>query len=116
MIVHASDTQTVTGSVTTLFTIYQASTEAHIILKNVGANMLAYRFQEWTGSAWSDIGISGSDTYNTLTTNQIKFITVSSAYPKVQLIGNASGGSTLEFTVTRNHDRDDGGPLPLFNV
>ncbi len=116
MIIQASDTQTVAGSSATLFTIYQSTTKAQIILKNSGVNTMNYRFQEWTGAAWADIGESGDDTYTTLSADEVKFITVESDYPKVQMIGNASGGTTLEFTVTRNHNREDGGPLPLFNV
>lgn len=87
-----------------------------IIIKNTGVNTMNYRFQEWTGSAWSDLGASGSDYYNTLAENETRSFKVESDYPQVRMVGNASGGAYLSFDVTRHVERSSGGSLPILSL
>lgn len=98
-----------------LFSMVQASTKALITLQNTGSNTINYRFQELVGSTWTDMDVEGTDLYNTLTAGQVKQLALESSETKVQLVGNASGGSVLDFTVTRILARSSGGPLPLLN-
>lgn len=117
MVVHITDSQVVGEAVGTLFTIIQpAPIDAAIVLKNSGVNTMNYRFQEWNGVSWVDLGASGSDYYNTLSPNETKLIEVESSNPKVQMIGNASGGAFLEFAITRYFNRDSGGAVPILNL
>jgi hypothetical protein len=117
MVVHVTDSQVVGESVATLFQIIQAAPiDATIILKNSGVNTMNYRFQEWNGSTWVDMGASGSDLYNTLSPSETKSVEVDSSNSKVQMIGNASGGAFLEFAVTRYFNRDSGGAIPILNL
>ncbi|MDD1733163.1 MAG: hypothetical protein LUQ53_04250 [Methanothrix sp.] len=117
MVVHITDSQVVGEAVGTLFTIIQpAPIDAAIVLKNSGVNTMNYRFQEWNGVSWVDMGASGSDFYNTLSPNETKLIEVESSNPKVQMIGNASGGAFLEFAITRYFNRDSGGAVPILNL
>lgn len=87
-----------------------------VIIKNAGANTMNYRFQEFDGSAWVDLGASGSDLYNTLSADEVKALQVTSSFPQVRMVGNASGGAFLEFSVLRYFNRADGGALPILNV
>ena len=115
MNVYVSDHQTVSDVSGTLFTLVQASTLAQVTLQNTGANTINYRFQELVGSTWTDMALTGTDLYNTLTANQVRLVLVTSSQPQVRLIGNASGGSTLDFSVSRIVTRTSGGPVPLLN-
>lgn len=117
MITTVTDSQTVSETQSTLFTIIQASPiDAAVLIKNSGVNTINYTFQEWNGNAWVDLGAAGTDLNTTLSPNQAKLVVVDSSNPKVQLIGNASGGSLLEFTATRYFDRSSGGPIPLLSL
>ena len=87
-----------------------------VIIKNSGVNTMNYRFQEFNGTAWVDLGASGSEFYNTLSVNEVRVLVVSSDYPQVQMVGNASGGAFLEFSVTRYFNRASGGPIPILNL
>lgn len=117
MVVTLTDSQVVGETLDTLFTIVQAAPiDSAIILKNSGVNTLNYRFQEWTGATWTDLGANGSDFYNTLQADETKLIEVESNNSKVKMIGNASGGAFLEFTITRYFNRESGGAIPLLNL
>lgn len=117
MVVQVTDSQVVGETLATLFQIIQpAPIDAAIILKNSGVNTLNYNFQEWNGTAWVDLGASGSDLNNTLQAGQTILVEVASSNPKVQLIGNASGGALLEFSVTRYFNRSSGGAIPILNL
>lgn len=117
MVAQITDSQTVGETLATLFTIIQpAPIDAAIIVKNSGVNTINYIFQEWTGSSWQDLGPVGSDLNNTLQANQTILVEVASSNSKVQLIGNASGGALLEFSVTRYFDRASGGAIPILNL
>ncbi|MBV5345021.1 MAG: hypothetical protein JZU63_05545 [Rhodoferax sp.] len=117
MVVHATDSQVVGETLATLFTLIQSSPiDTSIVMKNSGVNTINYRFQTWNGTTWVDLGASGSDFYNTLQANEVKLIEVDTSNPKVQMIGNASGGGFLEFALTRYFNRESGGAIPLFNL
>jgi len=96
--------------------IQQGPVDCAIVLKNSGVNTMNYRFQQYNGSAWVDMGASGSDLYNTLSVNEVKLIEVDSSYPQVQMVGNASGGAFLEFAITRYVNRASGGSVPILNL
>jgi len=117
MIVQVTDSQVVGETLATLFTIIQpAPIDAATIIKNSGVNTMNYLFQEWNGSAWVDMGSAGSDFNNTLQANETKLIELASSNSKVQMIGNASGGAFLEFSITRYFDRASGGAIPILNL
>jgi hypothetical protein len=117
MVVTVTDSQVVGETLATLFTIIQPDPiDAAIILKNSGVNTINYNFQEWNGSAWVDMGASGSDLNTTLQAGQTVLLEVASNNPKVQLIGNASGGALLEFSITRYFDRASGGAIPILTL
>lgn len=117
MVVQVTDSQVVSETLATLFSIIQpAPIDAAVIIKNSGVNTINYTFQEWNGSAWVDMGSSGSDLNTTLQANQTRLIRLESDNPKVQLIGNASGGALLEFAVSRYFDRASGGSIPILNL
>jgi len=117
MYIQVTDSQVVSEVVSTLWsTIQQGPVNAMVIIKNSGVNTMNYRFQEFNGSAWVDLGASGSDFYNTLSANEVRGFEVTSAYPQVQMVGNASGGAFLEFSVTRYANRASGGMIPILNL
>lgn len=117
MVIHITDSQIVGETQSTLWsTIQQGPVSMLVIIKNSGVNTMNYRFQEFNGSAWVDLGTSGSDYYNTLSVNEVKTIEVTSTYPQVQMVGNASGGAFLEFSVTRYHNRASGGSIPILTL
>lgn len=112
------DLQSVGESSATLFSLLQQGAVAALVtLRNAGtANTMNYRFQEFNGTAWVDIGASGSDTYNTLTAGQVRMIKLVSAQAQVRLVGNASGGTTLDFSILRYFARPDGGAVPILSL
>lgn len=117
MTILVSDTQVVGETVSTLFSVLQQGPVAmNIIIKNSGVNTINYRFQEWNGTSWADLGASGTDYYNTLTQNQVRSFKVESDYPQIRLVGNASGGAFLEFSVLRYSDRASGGAIPILTL
>lgn len=117
MIILNTDSQIVGETQSTLFSILQSGpVNALVVIKNSGVNTMNYRFQEFNGSAWVDLGASGSDFYNTLSVNEVKTLKLTSAYPQVQMVGNASGGAFLEFSVTRYFNRASGGSIPILNL
>lgn len=117
MITHVTDGQVVGETLATLFSAVQQGPVSFLItLKNAGINTMNYRFQEYNGTAWVDMGTSGTDYYNTLSSNEVKSFKLTSNYPQVQMVGNASGGAYLEFSLTRYHNRAAGGSVPLLNL
>lgn len=117
MVVQVTDSQVVGETLATLFSLIQpAPIDAAIILKNSGVNTVNYTFQEWNGSAWVDLGASGTDLNDTLVAGETILVNVESDNPKIQLIGNASGGALLEFSVTRYFNRASGGSIPVLNL
>lgn len=97
--------------------LQQGAVSALVTLRNAGtANTMNYRFQEFNGTTWVDIGASGSDTNNTLTAGQVRVLKLTSTTPQVRLLGNASGGTTLDFSVMRFFARADGGAIPILSL
>jgi hypothetical protein len=115
MTVFFTDNQVVGETEGTLLQV-KGVTQFSIILKNSGVNTMNYRFQEYNGSAWVDLGASGSDYYNTLTANQVRQIMVESTYPQVQIVGNASGGAFLEFSAQTEVNRPSGGSFTILPI
>ncbi len=117
MLTIAIDSQIVSEVESTLFSLIQSGpTDAQIFLKNSGVNTMNYRLAYYSGTAWVDLGTAGSDYYNTLSPNEVKLVSVSSAYPKIQMVGNASGGAYLEFSVSRYYNRASGSAVPLLSL
>lgn len=114
MILHVTDGQVVGETTSTMFTVLQQGPVAMlIIIKNSGVNTMNYRFQEYNGTTWVDLGTAGSDFYNTLMANEVRSFKVTSNYPQVQMVANASGGAFLDFSVDRYWNRAAGGALPI---
>jgi len=117
MTVFVEDSQVVGETQAVLFTIIQpAPINAAVIITNSGVNTINYDFQEWDGSSWDDLGAVGTPLNNTLSPGQTILVEVDSSNSKVQLIGNASGGALLEFSITRFFDRQSGGAIPILNL
>ena len=117
MEIFVSDSQVVPELEATLFTLLQQGpVDSLFMLRNAGTVTMNYRFQEWNGTAWVDLSALGTDANNTLSSNQVKTLKLSSNYPKVQLVGNASGGSILEFSITRFFSRMNGGDVPILSL
>ena len=93
--------------------LQQGPVSALMVIKNSGVNTMNYRLQEYNGTAWTDLGTAGSDFYNTLMANEVRSFKVTSTYPQVQMVANASGGAFLDFSVTRYWNRAAGGALPI---
>src|SRR3546814_4540139 len=115
MTVFVTDNQVVGETLDTLLTI-KGVTAFSIILKNSGVNTMNYRFQEFDGSTWNDLGESGDDFYNTLTADQVRTIKVEASYPNVKIIGNASGGAFLEFSAMSEVNRQSGGSYTILPI
>ncbi len=117
MIIVTTDAQIVGETESTLWsTIQQGPADFLLIIKNTGTNTMNYRLQENDGSDWVDMGSSGTDFYDTLTSNEVKNFKVESTYPNVRMVGNASGGARLEFTLTRYVNRSSGGAVPILSL
>ena len=117
MIVQVTDGQVVGETVGTLFSVLQQGPVGMLlVIRNSGVNTMNYRFQEYNGSAWVDLGSSGSDFYNTLIAGEVRTFKVTSSYPQVQMVGNASGGAFLDFSITRYTNRSAGGSVPILSL
>lgn len=119
MLIHCSDSQVVGETDEVLFTtIQQSPMAAQFFLTNSGVNTINYRFQQLLGTGvWEDLeDISpANDLNSTLVANQTKSILVTGNYSQCRLKGNASGGSQLDFCITRHVTRASRGPLPILN-
>jgi len=123
MITVVQDTETVpeTGSVsgkTVLFEmLQQGPITATIFIRNAGANQIDYIFQEFNGTAYVDLGVSGTNFNNSLAVGSagFKMFVLTSSYSKVRIIANASGASTLDFTITRYVNRGSFGGVPILS-
>jgi hypothetical protein len=102
--------------------VAQGPIKAAIIMRNAGTNQINYIYQDSSdgGTTWTDMAAAGTDLNNTLATGtpptNVKMVTVSSSQSQARLIANATGGSTLEFIVTRYFNRATNGPLPLISL
>ncbi len=112
-----SDLQDIGETTLPLFSMLQSGpTRALVTLANRGANTANYVFQQLSSGTWTDMDTLGTDLNNTLSPAQVKSFAVNSAYPQVRMVGNASGGTTLDFSVARWYDRPSGGQLPLISL
>jgi len=112
MKIFVSDTAVVGEVDAVLFSmLQQGQVSALVTLRNAGTNTVNYRWQEFNGTAWVDVGNT-----STLIAGQTVPCVVTSSYPQVRLSGNASGGALLDFSVTRTADRPAGGPLPILSM
>lgn len=123
MITVITDTEVVpeTGPIsgkTQLFSmLMQGPITSTILIRNSGANQINYTFQEFNGTTYVDMGTPGTDLNNTLVSGSlgIKLLMLNSIFSKVRIIANASGGSTLDFTVTRYVNRGSFGDIPILS-
>jgi|SRR3954470_7917924 hypothetical protein len=117
MNVFVQDSQVVPDTEGQLFEmLQQGPTSVLLQLRNAGNNTMNYRFQEFNGTAWVDLGVLGTDANNTLSAAQVKQFKLSSNYPQVRCLGYASGGAVLEFSVTRFFNRSSGATIPMLNL
>jgi len=117
MIAQIQDGQVVGETSSVLFSmIQQGPVNATLIMKNSGVNTLNYDFQAYNGTAWVDLDVPGTNYQNTLSANEVKVFVLTSTYPQVQLLGYASGGAFLEFSVGRYVNRTSGGALPIISL
>jgi len=112
MTVHLTDGQVV-GETEAQLVQLKGTTDVNVIIKNSGVNTMNYRFQEYNGGTWVDLGASGSDLYNTLTADQVRLFAVEATYPIIRIIGNASGGAFLEFVFTADVNRASAGAYTI---
>jgi hypothetical protein len=112
------DIQVVGDVESTLFTMTQQGlVDALITLVNLGTNTMNYRFQENINGTWTDISSIIDNNFNgTLSPAQSRTIKVTSGYSQVRVVGNASGGTSLWFTVDRFVLRASGGQIPILNL
>ena len=89
---------------------------AQVELTNDGINSLNYRFQEYVGGVWADMDDSGTDLYNTLVAGDSLSVNIESSYGRVRIVGNASGGTVADFTISRTYSRSSGGSLPILSL
>ena len=111
-----------TGSIagkSVLFEMFQQGPiAAYVTWENQGVNPVSYKFQQLNGATWEDLDVEGTTLNGIMPasgSNSKRSAIVTSAYAKIRLLGSASGGSVLSFTVTRKADRADGGPLPILS-
>lgn len=96
--------------------LQQGPVNSLFILQNQGQNTINYRFQEFNGTTWVDIGSPGAITNTTLVAAEVKSLKLTSSYPQVRLVGNASGGAILQFSITRFFNRANGGTIPILQL
>ena len=88
---------------------------ASVTLQNRGTNTMNYIFQQSNdgGATWQDMDVLGTAYNNTLTAAQVRSFVLTSASSLVRLVGYASGGTTLDFSLARFFNRASGGSAPL---
>ena len=117
MHIFTQDSNVVGENESQLVEFYQSGpVQMAMFMTNAGANTLNYRFEEWTGTAWVAMGAVGSVYYNTLISGQTTSLLVNSSYGRVHLVGSASGGAILDFSVDRVFNRTSGGAMPILSL
>ena len=122
MNVEVSDIQAVTSSETTLLSSQQpSSVNAMVMLENIGSSSLTYRFDQYNGTAWVPLGISGTPFNNILAVNGLGIyaiaVVVNGSYPQWRVNGSGwtgsgpGGTSTLKFTIVSQLNRASGGSV-----
>lgn len=107
---------------TVLFTTIQPSTlQSFIIFSNVGVNPLTYVFEGSTdgGVTWVALGIQGSilnDIEPSSGSDSSRQTILPAGYSQIRMLGSASGGTVLHFSMTRQASRASGGALPILSL
>jgi hypothetical protein len=118
MQIFIADAQMVTGTNSVIFGLVQPSVNpADVFLQNAGTNTLNYDFQYYDPvNGWTDMGEIGSIYYQAILPGQNVLVPITSLANQVQLVGSASGGTLLQFAVTRLVNRAPGANIPILNV
>jgi len=90
-------------------TVVPPGTKNSIFFSNKGINTIEFRFQEHNGTTWVDIGLAGSEFYNSLVKCATKHVVVTPNYNRFRMVASASGGSYLDFVIERHLERMSGG-------
>lgn len=110
-----ADINTVGEAEATLLDLTQSGGDLTFQLNNVGVNTMNYRFDASPDNVqWTALGLAGSLFYSTLMSGQSRTITLPAATQRVRLVGNASGGAILDFSITRFVNRPNGGTILNF--
>ncbi len=113
MNVATQDVEVIGETSTQAFQLYQQGPVTALLqMKNLGVNDIVYVFQAYISGVWTDLGVLGTDFNNTLASINVE---ISTASAQVRLLANASGGSTLTFSVLQFMSRTNGGALPIIN-
>ncbi len=116
MLTVCQDRQVVEETTGTLFELIPGTGEILITFKNDGSNPITYVFQELIASTWTDMEDQGellNDILPATGSDKLRTAKLEATGSKIRLRGSASGGSVLDFSVTRHFDRTSGGALPL---
>jgi len=117
---HVQDQQAVGETESTLFsTVQQSPSAMAITMTNIGVNTIDYRFQQLLGDGtWGDLAAisPANDLNSTLQSSVTKVILVSGSFSQCRLVGSASGGAAIDFSVTRVVYRASGGSLPILSL
>jgi len=118
MFTTVSDTNTIGELSAAAFkTIQQGGiTNLQVTLQNLGVNVISYNFQQLNGASWQDIGEDGTIYQDTLSSGETVNVAINLPFAQIRLMCNASGGSTLGFSVSRYFDWTTGGFLPLIST
>ena len=83
-------------------------------LQNVGVNILSFTLNGTNdGVTFTNIDQPGGATNNTLTSGQSTAFVVNQTYNRLVLVGYASGGSILDFSVSQLVARPSGGAINI---
>ena len=99
--------------------VHQEPVKAYLAIENQGVNPIVYNLQEFNGTTWVDMDEQGTLLNDILPASGEdcnRGMVIDSAYTTVRMLGSASGGSVLGFSLTRRVDRVGGGTLPILTV
>lgn len=117
MLVMVSDSQLIAETSATIFTLIQPSvTNSHIVMTNSGVNTFTYRFDQLIDGTWTAMGDPGSIYNDAMVASLTRELDIPAGSMQVRLVGNASGGTLLQFGILRFVDRQPGGNLPIVNI
>ena len=117
MQINVTDSQTVGETSAVITTLVQpASTPTAVFLTNAGTNALTYRYQEFDGETWNDLDVPGTPANGALIAGGSATVLIKSTSTQVRLVGNASGGTVVQFSVSRLATRAPGAALPILTM
>lgn len=113
MITTKTDGNVVGETASAAFSVWQqGGLNFNLIIKNSGVNVITFEMQGWNGSSWIDLGTIGGPYFSTLQSSQVSAVQINFAqYGQFQLLGSASGGSYLDFSVQMFVNRTSGGSV-----